>query len=65
MESIDKKVDRIRSDVASITELYDYAEKLYPYSNIKEPRKVLIIFSNYKITFYRSMNMKRDVTELL
>lgn len=40
MESLDQKLDRIRSDVSTITELYDYAEKLYPYTNIREPRKV-------------------------
>lgn len=41
MEALDHKIDRIKSDVDTLVELYDYAERLYPYDRIREPRKVL------------------------
>lgn len=40
MEGVNSKVDKIRGDVSNLIELYDYAEKLYPYENLREPRKV-------------------------
>ncbi len=40
MEGLDKKFDRISNDVSSILEVYDFAEKLYPYENIREPLSV-------------------------
>jgi hypothetical protein len=46
MEPIDKKMDRIRGDVSELISLYDYAERLYPYTNLREPRKVPIYPSN-------------------
>jgi hypothetical protein len=43
MEGLDQKFERITNDVNSITELYDYAEKLLPYDQIREPVKVILI----------------------
>lgn len=31
-----KKIDNINADVAKIIELYNYAENLYPYENIRD-----------------------------
>lgn len=31
MEGLDQKLDRVATDVNRLIELYDYAEKLYPY----------------------------------
>ena len=31
MESLQDKLDRTQADLNKIIELYDYAEKLYPY----------------------------------
>jgi hypothetical protein len=43
MEGLDQKFERITNDVNTITELYDYAEKLLPYDQIREPVKVIFI----------------------
>ena len=40
MEGLEQKLDRLGNDVNKITELYDFAEKLLPYENIREPVKV-------------------------
>ena len=40
MEGLEQKLDRVGNDVSKITELYDFAEKLLPYENIREPVKV-------------------------
>ncbi len=40
MEPLGQKLDRITADVANITELYDFAEKQYPYENIRGPFQV-------------------------
>ena len=40
MESLQDKLDRTQSDLNKIIELYDYAEKLYPYQNIRGPLQV-------------------------
>lgn len=40
MESINDKYKRIRSDVADIQRLYDFAERQYSYTNLRQPRKV-------------------------
>ena len=50
MEGLNEKLDRVSNDVSQIIELYDFAEKLYPYENIRQPVQVLsssshIIFS--------------------
>jgi hypothetical protein len=42
MEDIEQKLIRIQSDVEKVTELYDYAEQLYSYENIRQPREVRI-----------------------
>ena len=36
MEGVNQKVDRISGDVQNLLSLYDFAEKLYPYSNLRE-----------------------------
>jgi len=41
MEGLDQKFERIGNDVSKVIELYDYAEKLLPYENIREPVKVI------------------------
>jgi hypothetical protein len=38
MERIDAKIERINVDVEKLLELYDFAEKLYPYERIRGPR---------------------------
>ena len=40
MEGLDQKLDRINGDISQLVDLYDFAEKLYPYENIREPTKV-------------------------
>jgi hypothetical protein len=40
MEGLDAKLERVAGDVNELISLYDYAEKLYPYQNIREPTKV-------------------------
>ena len=40
MEGLDQKLERVGGDVNNLIELYDYAEKLYPYEKIREPTKV-------------------------
>ena len=40
MEGLNDKLDRVSGDVNQLIELYDFAEKLYPYENIREPTKV-------------------------
>ena len=37
MEALDQKLDRVSGDVQNVIALYDYAEKLYPYENIRKP----------------------------
>ena len=37
MEGLDKKFEKIASDSDKIIELYDYAEKVYPYQKIRNP----------------------------
>ncbi len=48
MESLQDKLDRTQGDLNKIIELYDYAEKLYPYDNIRGARQVT---SNFQIYF--------------
>lgn len=50
MEGLSKKLDRVQSDVDKIIDLYDYAEKLYPYEKIRDARQVHLSFvdSNYR-----------------
>jgi len=36
MEALAERFDKTISDVENITELYDYAEKIYPYDNIRD-----------------------------
>lgn len=43
MEGIEEKVDRVGNDINKLIELYDFAEKLLPYENIREPVKVKFI----------------------
>ena len=38
MEELPEKLDRIQHDVQKLLELYNYAEKLYPYEQIKSDR---------------------------
>ena len=40
VEKIDDKIDRINGDISNIIDLYDYAEKLYPYTNLREANSV-------------------------
>ena len=40
MEKLDDKLERISGDLHNIIELYDFAEKLYPYDKIREERTV-------------------------
>jgi len=40
MEGLNDKLDRVSGDISQLVELYDFAEKLYPYENIREPTKV-------------------------
>ena len=44
MEELGHKIDRLAGDVTQITELYDFAEKLYPYENTRASRKVISHF---------------------
>ena len=41
MESLQDKLDRTQADLNKIIELYDYAEKLYPYDQIRGPQQVI------------------------
>lgn len=40
MEGLNDKLDRVSGDISQLVELYDFAEKLYPYENIRAPTKV-------------------------
>jgi hypothetical protein len=40
MESLQDKLDRTQGDLNKIIDLYDFAEKLYPYENIRGPLQV-------------------------
>ena len=40
MEGLDQKLDRVTGDIGNIIELYDFAQKVYPYENIRAPLKV-------------------------
>jgi hypothetical protein len=40
VEDATSKLVRIETEVNKVIELYDYAEQLYPYSNIREARSV-------------------------
>ena len=40
MESINQKLTKLHGDVNELVALYDYAEQLYPYDNIREQRSV-------------------------
>ena len=42
MEKPNDKISRVNADISNIIELYDYAEKLYPYHNIREATSVLL-----------------------
>ena len=41
MEGLDQKLDRVAGDVNSLIEMYDFAAKLYPYQEIREPTSVI------------------------
>ena len=41
VEGLDQKLERIANDVNGLIELYDFAEKQYPYQLIREPFKVI------------------------
>jgi len=41
MESLQDKLDRTQADLNKIIDLYDYAEKLYPYDQIRGPQQVI------------------------
>jgi hypothetical protein len=38
--SLDQKLQKISEDLQQVQELYDFAEKVYPYEKIREPRHV-------------------------
>ena len=40
MESLSQKYDRMRTDVSELIDLYDFAEKQYPYTHLREPQMV-------------------------
>ena len=42
MEGLNHKLDRIEGDLQGLVELYDFAEKLYPYDNLREGNSVTI-----------------------
>lgn len=42
MESIEQKLNRVQGDVKNLIQLYEYAEQIYPYDNIRPPATVLI-----------------------
>ena len=56
MESLPEKIDRIVGDVDKLIELYDFAEKVYPYSRIRDEYSVSTIFLTiqYLTTTYYS-----------
>ncbi len=58
MEGLDQKFERITNDVNTITELYDFAEKLLPYDQIREPVKVSI-----RVVFTTCIIAQRKRTE--
>jgi len=41
MESLQDKLDRTQGDLNKIIDLYDFAEKLYPYEKIRGPTEVI------------------------
>lgn len=40
MEGVNQKLDRIQKDVNNLVELYDFAEKIYSYENLREGNSV-------------------------
>jgi len=49
MEGLDQKLERIGGDVNNLIELYDFAEKLYPYEKIREPTKVSLLLISIRL----------------
>ena len=43
MEGLDQKLERVSGDVNALIELYDFAEKLHPYSETRGPAQVSYI----------------------
>lgn len=53
-EPLSERLDRIVSDIDEVTELYDFAEKLYPYENIREgSATVILLKKSLLINIYR------------
>ena len=57
MEALDQKLDRVSGDVQNVIALYDYAEKLYPYENIRKP---FVVHSPSLPNTYSSTNINKD-----
>ena len=58
MESINQKLTKLHGDVNELVALYDYAEQLYRYDNIREQRSVRLDTS-IKVC-YSSMRMNKE-----
>ena len=52
MEGLDAKLERVAGDVNELISLYDFAEKLYPYQNIRESTKVSRVQPSYRNIIY-------------
>jgi hypothetical protein len=39
-EQLDNRVDKLAEDMGEVLELYQYAEKLYPYHHLRENKAV-------------------------
>lgn len=50
MEPLPEKLDRIVGDLDKVLELYEYAESLYPYRNLREPIFVILVVHNYLLS---------------
>lgn len=60
MEDLGSKIDRIVSDVDKLVDLYDFAEKLYPYDKIRNQREVIVCIDD---DIYRWMKMNKEKTK--
>ncbi len=65
MEGLSQKLDRTQNDLSQIIELYDFAEKLLPYENIRGPFQVSS--SQKRIIIFNQLNendQRRNVAHL-
>lgn len=59
MESLEQKLDKLTGDVTQIAELYEFAEKVYSYENLRQPRQVFH-FLSFSYKYNSLMKTKKE-----